>query len=183
MTSRRLALGRIDNATAKRLLAQYMPIVRALRALYKYTDASDYHATGEDAILEGYLTYEPGTASEATWIRQTIHWRLTDLAIQAARARAMHGEYLGTDPQVVNGANPEQQFWRATAVRAIAKLTLRQQNVVDGLMRKEPYAEISEQLGICRSLAHAEGQRALDKLRKILETGDTTPSVELPDDG
>lgn len=183
MTARRLALGRIDNVTAKRLLEQYMPIVRALRVLYKHTDAADYRAVSEDAILEGYLTYEPGTAGEATWVRQVIHWRLAELGVQAARARAAHGEYLGVDPQVVNGADPEQQFWRATAVRAISRLTLRQQNVVDGLMRSEPYAEISEQLGICRSLAHAEGQRALDKLRKILEAGDTTPSVEQPDDG
>lgn len=153
-----------------------MPIVRALAGQYQHLDRAELQAAGEDAILEAWLTYhsERG-ASLDTWVRRIIHWRLLELARSSAQPPM---ESLGEDPQLLNGANPEEQFERSSAVLALSRLSVRQQNVVDGHMRGETYAEIAEQLGISHNLAHREALRAFTALRALLTHGQEPERIE-----
>ena len=162
---RRRNLGAIDNPTATRLLRAYLPAVYALRPLFPRLDEASLRAAGEDAILEGYLSLDTERASEGTWIRKVIFWKLSTTA---KRRLPPVMQSLGTDPPILNGIDPEAAFWRATAVHLISRLSVRQQQVVDGRMRGETYAEIGEQLGISDTMAHRDGREAFKILRDLL---------------
>lgn len=164
MATRRLpSLGAISEGDARRLLQDYLPIVYALAPLYPYLSTDELRAAGEDAILEAYLSHDPGRALERTWVRRVIHWRL------AETPRLPEQESLEVDPQIINGGDPELAMVQATAVTLISRLSIRHQNIVDGRMRGETYEEIAEQIGITAQRVHTEARKAFSLLRSMLE--------------
>jgi len=163
----RADISKVDDATARKLIRQYLPAVRALAGLYPAWERDDLVAVGTVAILEGYVT-RTERSSEGRWIRKVIYWRLLEEIGERMRGPT-DTVSLGVDPQLVNGANPEEQFWRATALRAVATLSPRQQAIIDGQMRGETYAEIAETLGIGASRTHTEGKHAFEELRELLD--------------
>jgi RNA polymerase sigma factor (sigma-70 family) len=173
---RELSFERIDKALCERLLREYMPIVGALARLYPYIEKDELLSAGRIAILEGYLRRDK-RSSERTWIRRVIHWKLKELASQPEHY--IYTESLGEDPQLLNGADPEEQFWRATALHAIAGLTIRRQVIVAAKMQGETYQEVAETLGISTQRAALEGKWAFEELRRIL---DEEPASEVSED-
>lgn len=161
---RRRDLGSIDDATARRLLRAYLPIARALRPGFPRLDAATFRATAEDAILEAYLKLDQSQASESTWVRKVLFWRLSE----AAKRTPGPAQSLGTDPALLNGVDPEEAFWRTTVVHLLGHLSVRQQQIVDGRMRGETYEELGVQLGISHAMAHKEGKAAFRILRDLL---------------
>lgn len=165
MPRRRLPnLGAISDTEARRLLQEYLPIVRAVGPLYPHLSDAELQAAGEDAICEAYLSHRADRALERTWVRKVIHWRLAE-----AGTPAQDLESLGSDPQILNGRDPELALLQATAVSLVARLSVRQQMVVDGRMRGETYEEIADQIGISPQRAHVEAKRAFSLLRSMLE--------------
>ncbi len=160
---RRRNLAGVDNATAKRLLDAYLPVAYAIRPIFRRIDDATFRATSEDAILEAHLTLKPDRASEGTWVRKLLFWRLSEVRTHSPETS------LGTDPAVLNGVDPEEAFLRATVVHMLGLLSVRQQQIVDGRMRGETYEELGSQLGISHARAHREGKRAFRILRDLLE--------------
>ena len=163
--------GRIDNATAKRLFGRYMGSVSAVAALYPACERDDLLQLGRVAILEGYLSCKPELSSEGHWIRRVVYWRLTE-AMNGSHWLQSEVESLGTDPQILNGANPEEQFWRATALTAVGVLGPRHRAIVDGRMRGETMEEIGDTLGLSPQRVHVESKKAFRILRNTLESDD-----------
>ncbi len=160
----------VDDATAKDLLKRYGSFLGAMTKAYPGLERDEVLEIGRIAVLEAHLTHVPERSNESTWVRKVVGWRLQDAA---ARDWVARGEGL-IDPdaelgRLVNGANPEQQFWRATAVNTIAQLEPRHQMIVDGRMRGETWAEIASSIGISTAMCHREGQRAYNRLRSLLE--------------
>jgi len=178
-----LSFERIDKALCERLLHDYMPIVGAVARLYPYIEKDELLSAGRIAILEGYLRRDK-RSSERGWIRKYIHWRLRDIAAPQKELRidalAPHigRESLGEDPQLLNGADPEEQFWRATALSAISRLTIRRQVIVAAKMQGETYQEVAETLGISTARAALEGKGAFEELRRILEEAPSSEALE-----
>lgn len=161
-------LGSIDDATARRLLTDYLPLVLSFGRVFYSLDKATLRSVGEDALLEAYLTFDASRGcSEAVWMRRNVYWRLA-AAVERRGLRPAGDESLGPDPQVVNGVNPEVAFLQATAVQALERLSIRQQMVVDGRMRGETFAEIGPQLGISDTMAHREWTTAIAILRDVL---------------
>lgn len=189
MRQRKLSFERIDKALCERLLREYMPIVGAVARLYPYIEKDELLSAGRVAILEGYLRRDK-RSSERAWIRRYIHWRLQDLAMPHKELRTdalsprvgRERESLGEDPQLLNGADPEEQFWRATALSAISRLTIRRQVIVAAKMQGETYEEIGETLGISTQRTALEGRWAFEELRRILDEAPTSEAVEDRDD-
>ncbi len=155
----------VDNATAKRLLKAYLPVVYALAPLFSALDAASLRAAGEDAILEAFITLDPERAQESTWVRRVIHWRLAE----ASQLPWDHNiARFDSDPQAPNGIDPEEAFWRATCVSALGHLTTRQQMVVEGRMKGLTFEELGIQLGISHTVVHRESLRAFAALRDLL---------------
>lgn len=184
MRKKALSFERIDKALCERLLHDYMPIVGAVARLYPYIERDELLSAGRIAILEGYLRRDK-RSSERTWIRRYIHWRLQDLATPNKERRIdalsphVGRDSLGEDPQLLNGADPEEQFWRATALHAISNLTIRRQVIVAAKMQGETYQEVAETLGISTARAALEGKGAFEELRRILEE---VPASEVSED-
>lgn len=163
------SLSRIDNATAQRLLDRYLRIAGGMASAFPELEHDEVLSVGRLAILEAYLSYDASRGcAESTWVRKTVWWRL----LEASRAAPPPAESLGTDPQRVNGASPEQQFWRATAVRAVARLSPRHQVLVSAWMAGETFTEAGATIGISGPLAHRETHKALAQLREILESSE-----------
>lgn len=158
-------LGAVDAATARRLLQAYLPMIRSLGRLYPHLDAATVRGVGEDAMLEAYISYDATQATERTWVKKLVLWRLSEAASRQPSSAAS----LGTDPAILNGVDPEAAFLRATAVRALSHLSIRQQQIVDGRMRGETFIEIGQQLGISDTLAHREAKAAFRILRDLLQ--------------
>lgn len=158
----------VDDETAQRLLKAYMPIAGAFAGLYPNADRDELLAAGQIAIIEAYVKYRPDRGTkESTWVRRMLWWRIEEAAARQPWERG--AESLDVDPQVVNGANPEQQFWKATAVRAVARLSPRHQMIVDGRMKGETYEEIGVQLGLSLQRVEQEAKKAFGLLRSMLE--------------
>lgn len=168
MPRRSREVGAISQLEARRLLQDYMSVVWALAPLYPHLTADEVQAAGEDAILEAYVSLDVTRAQESTWVRRVVHWRLAELG-ERAPAERVAGESLPADPQLPNGMTPELALLQATAVRLLARLTPRQQMVVDGRMRGETYEEIGDSLGISAQRAHKVGSAAFELLRCLLE--------------
>ena len=184
MRKKALSFERIDAALCERLLKEYMPIVGAVARLYPYIEKDELLSAGRIAILEGYLRRDK-RSSERGWIRKVIHWKLSELASPPhkelrtdAFSPRVARESLGEDPQLLNGADPEEQFWRATALSAISRLTVRRQVIVAAKMQGETYEEIGETLGISTQRTALEGKEAFEELRGILEPGAPSEAVE-----
>ena len=167
MPKRRLPnLAAVSDAEARRLLDSYMRIVWALAPLHPQLSDDELRAAGEDAILEAYLSLDGDRASEGTWVRRVIHWRLAEVS------RPIEAESLPADPQVANGLDPELALIQATAVHLVGRLSPRHQMVVDGRMRGETYEEIAEQIGVSFQRVHTEAKLAFRLLRCWLEDDD-----------
>jgi RNA polymerase sigma factor (sigma-70 family) len=160
-------LGTVDAATARQLLIDHARDVRLLVRQYNWlnaTDLDELKSTATLAVLEGHLTYN-GKGTKEGWIRTVIRWRVREAATDAT-----HQEELLTanPPERMNGADPEQQFWRSTAVRALGHLSPRHRIIVDGHMRGETFEEIGASIGLSTQRTHAESQKAFTKLRRVL---------------
>ena len=165
MRRKQLDFSGVDKVLCARLLREYMPIVEAVARLYPHVERDELRANGRIAILEGYLRRDKRSA-EKTWIRKVIHWKLAELA---GAGDGVEKDYLGTDPQLLNGADPEEQFWRASAISAISRLNVRRQIIVAAKIQGETYEEIAETLGISTARTAVEGKEAFQELRRILE--------------
>lgn len=165
----------VDNALAKRLLRQYARDIRATLRQYgglSLADRSDLEAVAAIAVLEGHITFrDDGNQTVRTWISRTIRWR-----VQTAYTTLRPRETLVPHPEKANGADPEQQFWRATAVKALGHLSLRHRVIVDGRMRGETFEEIGDSIGLSGSLVHRESTKAFAILRSVLDIEDPRKS-------
>lgn len=167
---KRLDLGSIDDATARRLFERYLRIAKSLAPLYPGVEREELLSAARIAILEAHLSFREGAGcNQDTWTRRHIYWRLSEAAKEL---RAVGSASLGTDPQVLNGASPEQQFWQTTALRAVGRLSPRRQVLISAWIQGETYAEAGATIGVSGPLAHRETHAALEELREILENSD-----------
>jgi RNA polymerase sigma factor (sigma-70 family) len=117
--------------------------------------------------MSAYHTHDAKRANLETWTRRQIHWYLAE----AARGQAPIADesFDPVAPKLLNGADPEEQFWRATATRAIGRLDPREATIITARMQGETYEEVAETLGVSVQRAHEVGRRALRQLRAVLE--------------
>lgn len=156
-------LSGVSDATARRLLDAYLPLVRRVASrMYRALPEHEVVAVGTDAILEAYLTQDEARSSEATWVRRVVHWRLAEAVRRLPWER--NAESLDADPQVLNGKNPEEAYQRASAFAALARLPPNHQMVIDGRLRGESYVEVGHSIGISPQRAHRVAKRALEVL-------------------
>lgn len=170
---RKIDFSAVDNATASRLLREYAHDINALAGQYNWlnvADKDDLREAASLAVLEGHLTFN-GHGTARGWILRVIRWRLRE-----AFAATHHAETLVENPEKTNGADPEQQFWRATAVRALGHLSLRHRCIVDGRMRGETFEEIGQSIGLSGALVHRESAKAFAILRSVLDIEDPRKS-------
>jgi DNA-directed RNA polymerase specialized sigma subunit len=161
-------LGRIDGPTAARLIALYLPIVRAVLRLYPQSTWDDLEAVGRVAILEGHLSHDPTKgANEATWVRKVIHWRLSaDAIVQpvdctlTGRAEPLGGHELDH--------NPELGYLKHQVLEALRELSPRHQTVVLARIEGETFDAIGQSLGISDQRAHTEYVAAVAHLRRLV---------------
>ena len=158
----------VEAKVAADLMRRFRPIVRAItNALYtRVADQAALVSAGDEAIVFAYLTHDPLKANLATWVRKQIHWHLASASVQAYIADE---SFDPVDPQLLNGADPEEQFWRATATHAVGRLGPREATILMARMQGETYAEVAETISISRQHAQRDGARALKRLREILE--------------
>jgi DNA-directed RNA polymerase specialized sigma24 family protein len=161
-------MGSVDASTAAQLLEKYMPIAGALRWLWPHAEADELLSAAREAILEAYVSHQPERANLTTWTRRTIYWRMSERATEHFDSPADVAIERSTD-KVLNGANPEEQFLRTTAVRALAQLDQRKQVLVSARMKGETYIEAGATVGISGPMAHRELREAFEELREILE--------------
>jgi RNA polymerase sigma factor (sigma-70 family) len=163
---RRINFSAVDEVTARNLLRDYAQDLRALVGQYSWlnvADQADLRSAGQLAVLEGHLSFN-GNGTARGWILTVVRWRLRE-----AFAATHHPEILAANPERMNGADPEQQFWRATAVRAIGRLSPRHRVIVDGRMRGETFEEIGASIGLSTSAVHRESEKAFSILRAVLD--------------
>jgi DNA-directed RNA polymerase specialized sigma24 family protein len=169
---RKIDFSAVSDATARQLLQTHARDIRINVGRYSWLSAADQdelRSAAALAVLEAHLTYkEIGKGSERGWVIQVIRWRLADTFAEMRRP----AEVLTASPERTNGADPEQQFWRATAVRAIGHLSPRHRVIVDGRMRGETFEEIAASLGLSTAITHRESTRAFEILRGVLEIED-----------
>lgn len=158
----------VDADIAKDLMRRFRPVVRAVtRALYQAVpDQAALISAGDEAIVFAYLTHDPKRANLETWVRRQIQWGLAEAAVQPPIAEE---SFDPVQPKLLNGADPEEQFWRATAARAVGRLDPREATIVTARMQGETYEEVAETLGVSQQRAVQVGQRALKQLRVVLE--------------
>lgn len=168
MRTRLTGVHLISDADARRLLGAYLPLVKRIRAsLYRRLPLDEALGVGTDAILEAFLSLDVTKASEPTWVRRVLHWRLSE-AVQ--RLPWDHSaERLETDPQVVNGKSPEAAYVQQSAFAQLAALPPKYQMVIDGRLRGESYAEVGSSLGVSRQRAQVVGQKAIAFLQDATE--------------
>lgn len=158
-----LDFGRISAATAKRLLDQYRPLVRAVVRLHPASARDDLLAVGDVAILEGFLKWQPEKASEGTWIRRIVHWRISG-ACEFSTVTEQFDEELFSDAH-----DTEREVLQGLALRAINGLSPRHQSIIQARLANETFVEISESLGLSKSTTHDEYLEALKLLRINME--------------
>jgi DNA-directed RNA polymerase specialized sigma24 family protein len=165
---RAIDLSAVDDKTAKKLLTDFANDIRAITRHYDWLNAADQDdlkGAAALAVLEGHLTFN-GVGTVQGWIRTVVRWRVREAAEATYRPEL---ETLVANPERVNGADPEQQFWRATAVRAIGTLSLRHRAIVDGRMKGETFEEIGQSIGLTTQLTHRESKKAFTLLREVLD--------------
>lgn len=164
---RSIDLGGIDDPTAERLLAAYMPCVRAVARLYAKSERADLEAVGRAAILEAFLSLDREKASEGTWIRRVIHWRVTE-AIQDLPEEALVGHAEVLDGHEID-RNPELGYERHLVLDAVKALSPRHATIILArLLDGDTFEQIADSLGISTQLTHVEYQRAIVELRKLV---------------
>jgi RNA polymerase sigma factor (sigma-70 family) len=162
----RLDMAAVDDATAKALLVTYMPVAGAFANLYPYAEREELLAAGRLAIIEAFITHKSSRANERTWVRKVLYWRIGE----AAKRRPWESQHECEDSETApNGANPEEQFWRASVLSAVGSLSPRHQTIIDARMRGEKVQEIGDSLGISHQRVTQEEQRAFKLLRGMLE--------------
>lgn len=140
----------------------------ATSALYaRVSDQAALKSAGDEAIIVAYLTHDPTKATLATWVHRQVHWHLAE----AVRFQVPIADesFDPVDPQLLNGADPEEQFWRATATHAVGRLNPSEATILMARMQGETYAEVAETISVTPQRAHQVGARALERLREILE--------------
>lgn len=159
----------MDAATAKRLLDQYRPVVRALVRLYPDFVRDDLLASGDLAILEAFVSWKADKgANEGTWIRRMIHWRLAQCSKdELDDPLALADQF--QEELVSDTHDTEREVLQNLALRAIHTLSPRHQAVIQGRLQNETFEEIATSLGISTARAGFEGLRALQLLRAALE--------------
>ncbi len=159
----------VSNATARQLLKTYARDIAILVSRYNWLNVADkdeLKSAAALAVLEAHLSYKDnGKGTERGWVTTVIRWRLFDAFAEMHRPT----ETLVANPERTNGADPEQQFWRATAVRALGHLSPRHRVIVDGRMRGETFEEIAESIGLSIAITHRESTRAFQILREVLD--------------
>lgn len=158
----------VDPKAATTLVEKFRPVVRAvIRALYpRVPDQAMLVSAGDLAVVIALRDHDPSRAKLETWVRRSIYYALIEAANQPPIADV---QFDPVEPKLRNGADPEEQFWRATATNAVSKLDARQATIVIARMQGETYEEIAESLGISTQRAGAVGKQALDELKAILE--------------
>jgi RNA polymerase sigma factor (sigma-70 family) len=157
----------VDAVTAKRLLGLYMPCVRAVARLYPTSVRADLESVGSTAILEAFLSFDAQKASEATWVRRVVHWRLAEAA-----QRQPHDSTLSGRAEVIDGHeidhNPELGYFRSLVLDHLRVLTPRQSTIILAFIQGDTFAQIGESLGISTQHTHVEYQSAIRTLRKLI---------------
>lgn len=149
--------GQLDEATAKRLLAEYTPVVKAMCRLYPHHVRDDFVALGQVAVLEAVVSHDPSRSAQATWIRWLVRRRLR---AELARENAQAAPIVPLDDSAELSTAPEVD---------LGSLTGQQQTIVRAHHNGEPLAAIAERLGVRRQHVHRQYQRGLKKLRQTVE--------------
>lgn len=163
---RRCDFSRVDAATARRLLASYRPVVRALCGLYSSDIRDDLLSIGDEAILEGFLSLQPERATESGWIRRVIHWRLTEAA---RTALCVPVTVSLEDGSTADNHDTEREVLQNLALRVVGLLSPRHQAIILGRLQAETLEEIAQSLGISTARTQVEERNALILLRKAME--------------
>jgi RNA polymerase sigma factor (sigma-70 family) len=159
--------GRIDPATAQRLIAAYLPVVRSVARLYPTSERDDLESVGRVAILEAFLSFNAQKSQESTWIRRVVHWRLAEAAQRLPEDSTATGRAEVLDGHEIDH-NPELGYMRALVLDNLRALTPRQSTVILAFMQGETFAEIGASLGISSQHAHVEYQTAIAQLRELV---------------
>ncbi len=159
----------VDPQIAAQLVARFRPVVRAImKALYRQVpDQAALVSAGDEAIIIAYQSHDPDKANLDTWTRHKIRWYLAEAARQPPIADVAFDP---VDPRLLNGADPEEQFWRATATRAVERLDPRKATIIIARMHDETYEEIADSIGVSAQRTHKVAKQAIRELREILES-------------
>lgn len=161
---------RVDPAAAQRLLAAYLPIVRAVARLYPASEQAELESVGRLAIMEAFVSFDEAKAAEATWVSRIVHWRLAESAKQQPEDSTLTGRadvFEGHEIQ----HDPERSYFKGVVLDNLRALPPRQSTVILAFLQGETFAEIGASLGISAQHAHVEYKSAVKHLRKLVSDG------------
>jgi DNA-directed RNA polymerase specialized sigma subunit len=152
-----LDFGQLDAATAKRLLAEYGPVVHAMCRLYPSHLRDDLSAVGRVAVLEAYLSHEPSRSAQATWVRRLVRWRL------AAEARAQGPASLPLTQEPAAAVNEPAETTTLPAFLALSPL--QREIVLCRLNTSETFEQLAARLHTSRQRICRQYHAALQQLQ------------------
>lgn len=159
-------MSRIDDATAKRLIGQYGPLVRRIASDFPTFERDELVSAGRIGLMEAHLTHDPSRIPEKQWMAKVVKWRILGVVERAMQLSQM--ELLtGLDPEPrTNGLHdPERAHLRSVALLAFGRLDPRERVILDARWRGETYDQIGRSLGISSQRAWQVATRALKELR------------------
>ena len=185
----RVSIGKVDDETARRLLREHRGLVHSVvrkhatvagRAFHPI-DAEDLRTIAECAVLEAWVSYEPGDTSQETvpgagfraHARRVASWRVSDAVGRLRRAEppSAHRGEAEDLPAYLNGAASDSVVYRrelwSWLHQAIGRLPLRQRIVVSEMLRGVSQVELSRELGISEGRMSQEYAAAVRTLRDL----------------
>lgn len=143
----------------------------ARRSRDEAVDLEDLRAVAQVAVLEALVTFDASrTASEGTWVRLMIRWRLQDALRREQATEAVDAEALpnGRTPGQIFEAMEARVWWE----QEVGRLPPRDRVIVAATAQGETIRQIAHTLGLTASTACRARQRAYDTLRRrALEAG------------
>ena len=187
----RVELTEVDNVTARRLLARYMPLVGqvvrmhtpAARRTFHLLDVETLLSIGQSALLEAHVTYREGDTSKErrkgtgfrAWARRVVGWRVSEAVRRqldaeppvSARADSHNGVLRVKEAPSVS---PDTQTYHHELgrwlKRSMGRLNMRERMVIALVLRGEHKSEIARSLGLSASRVGQVYATALEKLRR-----------------
>lgn len=164
--------GGLDDRTARQLLQQYLPVVRALCRLYPTHLRDDLDAVGRVAILEAYVRHEPSRSAQASWVRWLVRRRL------AAHAQQLRTAELPLEQEPAAAELPAAETF------ALQQLSVEQREIVVAhAARGETFRQLGKRLGVRPQTVHRRYHAAIVQLQaKAAEAASqgVAPTTALP---
>ena len=153
----------VDDATARRLVDEYQPVVRACAAYFPRAEFEDLVAVGLIAVVQAKVSYDDKReCSFGTWARRLIRQRMGE---HMARVRELEqpDEHI---EHHVNGRDPEDNYLRAFIKESAGRLSPRHRVIIDARLRGYTFKEIGDSIGISDSVVEQQEKQALRLLRE-----------------